>query len=185
MMSLFVFRRLLYSINIVFLNGSTVAQLFMQFFCCLLMLTFFVHVTPMNQPLLNRMEIFNECCLLVSSYFLFLFTDFVPDVKTRYMIGWGFVGLQIFNIGVNWLCMIYKVLEALKLIIMKAYFKWKLARELAQKAKLEVTKEVEAKVKKAKTTKKKASQRKLTSRTPSQLRFEDTSSNFDAALGLT
>jgi len=147
MMTLFVFRRLLYSINIVFLNGSTVAQLFMQFFCCLLMLIFFVHVTPLNQPLLNRMEIFNECCLLVSSYFLFLFTDFVPDVKTRYMIGWGFVGLQIFNIGVNWLCMIYKVFEALKLIIMKAYFKWKLNRLMAQKANTEVTKEVEAKVK--------------------------------------
>ena len=96
------------------------------------MLIFFVHVTPLNQPLLNRMEIFNECCLLVSSYFLFLFTDFVPDVKKRYMIGWGFVGLQIFNIGVNWLCMIYKVFEALKLIVMKAYFKWKLNRLMAQ-----------------------------------------------------
>ena len=56
---------------------------------------------------------------------------------------------------------------------------------MAQKANKEVTKEVEAKVKQGKTTKKKASQRNQTSRTPSQPRFEETSSNFDAALGLT
>jgi hypothetical protein len=129
------------------------------------------------------MEIFNECCLLVSSYFLFLFTDFVPDVKTRYMIGWGFVGLQIFNIGINWLCMIYKLLQAVLFIIMKAYYKWKLKRELAQMANYEVTHEVEAKVKRVKTIKTKGSQRNQTFRSPSQSRFEDIST-FDAALGL-
>ena len=48
MMSLFVMRRLLYSLNIVFLEGSTVAQLFIQFFCCLLMLIFFIYIKPLN-----------------------------------------------------------------------------------------------------------------------------------------
>jgi len=70
---------------------------------------------------------------LISSYFLFLFTDFVPDVHTRYLIGWGFIGLQIFNIAVNWLCMIFKVYQALRVIAIKAYYKWKLNREKAQK----------------------------------------------------
>jgi hypothetical protein len=97
------------------------------------MLFFFIHINPLNQPFLNRMEIFNECCLLISSYFLFLFTDFVPDVHTRYLIGWGFIGLQIFNIAVNWLCMIFKVYQALRVIAIKAYYKWKLNREKAQK----------------------------------------------------
>ena len=67
------------------------------------------------------MELFNETCLLITSYFLFLFTDFVPDVKTRYLIGWIFIGLNLFNIGVNWLALLYKVLSALKDVIMKAY----------------------------------------------------------------
>ena len=90
------------------------------------MLLFFLAVKPLNQPFLNNMEIFNECCLLVSSYFLFLFTDFVPDVKTRYQIGWAFIGLSIANIGVNWLCMLYKVYQAVKLIVRRLWHKWQL-----------------------------------------------------------
>jgi hypothetical protein len=109
MITLFIFRRLLFSLNVVFLSNSTVTQLFVQFFCCLLMLIFFIAVKPLNQPFLNRIEIFNELCLLITSYFLFLFTDFVPDIKTRYMLGWAFIGISLFNIAVNWLALFYKV----------------------------------------------------------------------------
>jgi hypothetical protein len=114
MISLFVFRRLVYSVNIVFLAGSTIAQLYLQFFCSLFMVIFFVTVKPLNQPFLNRMEIFNELCLLGCSYFLFTFTDFVPDTQTRYLLGWAFVGLAVFNIGANWACLFYKAYLALK-----------------------------------------------------------------------
>jgi hypothetical protein len=117
--SLFVFRRLIYSINIVLFSGSTCTQLFVQFFCCLLMLLFFADVKPMNQPFLNRMELFNEMTLLVCSYFLFAFTDFVPDANTRFMIGWAFIGLAALNILVNWMALFYKVFSALALIIRK------------------------------------------------------------------
>ena len=48
MMTLFVFRRLIYAANIVFFAGSSVAQLFVQFFCCLMMTIFFIAVKPMN-----------------------------------------------------------------------------------------------------------------------------------------
>ena len=47
--SLFVFRRMVYSANIILCDGSTVLQLFFQFFCCLLMLLFFTSVKPLNQ----------------------------------------------------------------------------------------------------------------------------------------
>ena len=55
---------------------------------------------------------------------------------------------------------------------------------MGEKANLEVTKEVDAKVKKGKQNKKKASKRNQTSRSPSQPRFEETST-FNDALGLT
>ncbi len=48
MITLFIFRRLLFSLNIVFLANSTIAQLFVQFFCCLLMLIFFIAIKPLN-----------------------------------------------------------------------------------------------------------------------------------------
>jgi hypothetical protein len=81
------------------------------------------------------MEIFNEFCLLLSTYFLFLFTDFVPSPTTRYTLGWAFIGLQIANIGVNWLCLLYKVLSGVRVAFLKAYYKWRAGR--IQKAKKE------------------------------------------------
>ncbi len=133
MITLFVFRRLLYAAGIVFLAGSTVAQVFMQFFCCLMMTIFFIVVKPLNEPFLNRMEIFNELCLLICSYYLFMFTDFIPDVQTRFLAGWGFIGIAVFNIGVNWACLFYKVYLVLRVIIKKKYYQWKFNKLKAAK----------------------------------------------------
>ncbi len=44
-----------------------------------MMISFLISVKPFSEPFLNRIEIFNEMALLVSSYFMFLFTDFVED----------------------------------------------------------------------------------------------------------
>lgn len=71
------------------------------------------------------MEIFNELSLLVCSYFLFMFSDFVEDVSTRNYIGWGFIGVAVFNIGVNWACLFYKVYLAVKGIVRKKYYECK------------------------------------------------------------
>ena len=134
MITLFVFRRLVYAAAIVFLAGSTVAQIFVQFFCCLMMTLFFIIVKPMNEPFLNRMEIFNELCLLVCSYYLFMFTDFIPDVQTRFLAGWGFIGIAVFNIGVNWAMLFYKVYLVLKVIVRRKYYQWKFNKLKAAKA---------------------------------------------------
>jgi hypothetical protein len=81
------------------------------------MLLFFTDVHPLNQSLLNRMEIFNEWTLLVCSYFLFAFTDFVGDVETRYLFGWVFIGLAVCNICVNWCALFYKFFMVGRLFI--------------------------------------------------------------------
>jgi hypothetical protein len=55
------------------------------------------------------MEIFNESTLLVSSYFMFLFTDFVDDVHLRATLGWVYIGVIGTMIIVNFGCMLLKV----------------------------------------------------------------------------
>ena len=133
LMALFIFRRLVYAANIVFFAGSTILQIFVQFFCCLLMLLFFTSVNPMVEPFLNRMEMFNEVCLLICSYFLFAFTDFVPDVNTRYMYGWAFIGVAVFNIACNWGALFYKVYLSVRYMIRKAIYEWRVKKYLAAK----------------------------------------------------
>ena len=90
-----------------------------------MMTMFFIIVKPLNQPFLNNMEIFNEISLLTCSYFLFMFTDFIPDVQTRYLAGWGFIGVAVMNIAVNWLCLFYKVFVVVKQLVRKKYYTWK------------------------------------------------------------
>jgi hypothetical protein len=75
----------------------------------LMMISFLITVKPFSEPFLNRIEIFNETALLTSSYFMFLFTDFVEDVELRSKLGWAYIGIVAAMIGVNWACMIFKV----------------------------------------------------------------------------
>ena len=49
------------------------------------------------------MERYNDTICLLLSYFMFLFTDFVPNPDTKYTIGWGFDGLVTLMIGSNML----------------------------------------------------------------------------------
>ena len=68
---------------------------------------------------MNRIEIFNEITLLVLSYFLFFFTDFVPSVYMRYTLGWVFISITVFNIAVNWCALFYKVYLAIRDLVRK------------------------------------------------------------------
>jgi len=70
------------------------------------------------------MEIFNESTLLVSSYFMFLFTDFVDDVHMRATLGWVYIGVIGAMIVVNFSCMLFKVFETVKSELMKLWKKW-------------------------------------------------------------
>ena len=49
----------------------------------------------------NRIEIFNNFIILVLSYCLFCFTDFVPDANGRYSMGYVMAALTILNIIIN------------------------------------------------------------------------------------
>merc|ERR1711974_209394 len=46
-------------------------------------------------------EVLNECTLLVSFYFQFLFSDFVPDPSTRFTLGWVYIALMTTSIILN------------------------------------------------------------------------------------
>ena len=65
----------------------------------------------MNSTFLDCLEILNEVTLLLCSYMLYLFTDYVDNIKTRYMLGWYFIGLAVSNIAINFIIIICKVVK--------------------------------------------------------------------------
>lgn len=61
------------------LNGFAFLQIQTLILQCVLMIIFLGVVKPYRNPLFNKLEIFNELCIIATSYHLFLFTDYVPD----------------------------------------------------------------------------------------------------------
>jgi hypothetical protein len=61
----------------------------------------YLNTKPFKGYSANSIEVINEVCFLACSYFIFLFTDFVPDVETRYNLGkvqiYLVMGIFIFN----------------------------------------------------------------------------------------
>ena len=50
----------------------------------------------------NRMQLFNEFCVVLLSYHLFALTDFMTDLETRNnLVGKSLVVVTLFNLGVN------------------------------------------------------------------------------------
>jgi len=50
---------------------------------------------------LNRIEIINEGALLATSYFMFIFTEWVPDIELRYHLGFFFMYMVFFILALN------------------------------------------------------------------------------------
>ena len=68
------------------------------------MILFIIETKPFEENRINKQEIFNEIMVLLSGYVMFLYTEFVPDYETTYLIGWFHVGLILVvlmgNIGI-------------------------------------------------------------------------------------
>ena len=62
---------------------------------------------PMKDKTQNRLELFNESFVLIYTYHLYLFTDFMTDLLIRDFIGQVFIYLAIFNIAVNILTSVF------------------------------------------------------------------------------
>lgn len=56
---------------------------------------------------MNKLEMFNETCILIVSYHLFLFTDFVINAEIRYALGWSLIGVTLSNISINMLVILF------------------------------------------------------------------------------
>lgn len=64
--------------------------------------------------ILNYVEMGNEVTILVSLYFCYTFTDFVPTADKRYAIGWAFSGMVFFNLAINFSLIAYTMGNAIK-----------------------------------------------------------------------
>jgi len=73
-----------------------------------------VSVRPFIDDSDDILDIFNESCIMILCYFSVTYTQFVPDNKTKYDIGWIAVAVFALNLGCNLTYIIYKTVTALR-----------------------------------------------------------------------
>lgn len=80
----------------------------------------------MKEKAAFRIEIMNEVCILVISYSLILFTEFMPDDPAlQYNIGWFVILITLLNIGINMVYMMYRTALELRLTVKQFFEKRK------------------------------------------------------------
>ena len=105
--SIFCYRRFIEIILIIFAINYPWIQASVMTFKCILVVIIFGHSLPFHLPRDRRIEYFNEVSILICSYHLFLFTDFVDDADTRYQIGYSMIAFTSLNILVNLLLLVF------------------------------------------------------------------------------
>lgn len=123
---LYMLRRLLFAVIATALEEHPVAQVGLLVFHCVLLLIYDVLVRPFEQPVLNRLEIFNELCILAAAYHLYAFTDNVDDPLVQEKVGWAIIGVTTFNIATNMLVMIYFTCRKMRLGFLKLRYQIRL-----------------------------------------------------------
>lgn len=58
-------------------------------------------VQPYKDRLQNVQEVFNECTVLVGSYHLFGFTEWIYDYERRLELGWSLIAVIVLNVCFN------------------------------------------------------------------------------------
>ena len=86
---------------IVFQTKPTVLCIFQVNFQALIMMAIVGYTQPMRDNIQNRMELLNETFVLVFTYHLYLFTDFMTNLELRSTIGKVLVYIVMFNIALN------------------------------------------------------------------------------------
>ena len=111
--TIFCVKRILLGLTTAYLNGFVLASIYVYGFTSLFSIGWFLNERPMVSKLMNFMENINELAIYISCYFMFLFTEWIPDVEMRYNLGFIYLPALLSIIAANFACVIYDMLKPL------------------------------------------------------------------------
>jgi len=80
---------------------------------------------PLAWPLAQKVDMFNEIIINVTTMHLIFFTDWVPDYEVQFAYGWSMIIVMSLNMFVNTLIIFWFGGKALKQVAIKTYYKIK------------------------------------------------------------
>jgi hypothetical protein len=96
----FLVRRFLIGVSVVF-NDQITVQIFTLLLGVLVEIAVNSTVNPYDTPFLNNNVYFNEIIIVTTMYSFICFTDFVPDMETRSIIGYTACSTVCLHLGLN------------------------------------------------------------------------------------
>ena len=97
----FLLRRLILAIAVVILYDVLIGQIFLIWGQSTIALFIIEFTRPFKTQAERRMEIFNEVILMLVLYTMMCFTDFVPEIETKMLIGWVACTLVALHFSIN------------------------------------------------------------------------------------
>ena len=83
-------------------------------------MSYIAYARPFCDPGTTRIEVVNEAIILLASYPLFTFTEFVYDIDRRIETGWFLIGCILFAFLFNMLFLITGACKMIKLRLKRA-----------------------------------------------------------------
>jgi len=74
----------------------------------------FLHFKPMLTKLMNYIEIMNEALIILTVYFMMIFTNWIQDVELRYSLGFSLIHSIIGIVCINFAIIAYCLFIDLK-----------------------------------------------------------------------
>ena len=102
----FFLRRITFVLSALFLGNFLWAQLAILIMISIFMIILLLWWSPLESRFATFMEILNEETILLLSYLLMCFTDFVSEPEIRSYVGYVYICVAILNITVHLVCLL-------------------------------------------------------------------------------
>jgi hypothetical protein len=124
---IFTFRRLLLCATAVYMSNYNYFQIQLTILINIMVIMYIILAQPFDTRMQNKLEIFNECCILAVGYTLLLFTNFVDmdnELNLQSKIGYILCGFALLNIAVNCVFILKNTICNLKKTITHYFLKF-------------------------------------------------------------
>lgn len=127
----YMVRRLAFVLIALALPKYPFAQAMLVILSSILVLIYVILARPFSIQSLNRLEYFNELCILIASYHLLIYTDFdfssphdsvELHLQIQYKAGWSMIAITSVNIIANMIVIMVETVGNLRLAFIKARY---------------------------------------------------------------
>ena len=94
-------RRLLLVLTTVFLNQHIIVSFFVYFYGSIWFLQYYISSKPFEWKWAYFLELMNESFVIIATYFIACFSEYILDIQTRYQLGNLFIDMLVVVIILN------------------------------------------------------------------------------------